>query len=310
MPFTEASKMARKKTKLTEEQIRMQELAGLRPPRGTPSPPSEFLFPTVVHDTRRVQRLLDLEVARRVGVPHATTPIQGVVAVMVPEHWVGTRIDADWSAYFRIISQNGQPVIGEVRIFPNERPGAPAQAAGQWSAEALGVHAKVPRGGITSRLIKNKLKIPMIQDSARDLTAFAHVGPEDEQEPALATLRQEFAPPIAKKTKRGRIGQDDLFYVQLAAEYANLLASGNRKPVAAIATRRRLPRATVRDAIRQARQKGFLTEAFHGRPTGVLTPAAFEVLKQTPPPTNKGGSKHGKHLQKKMERQKRSRPRR
>jgi hypothetical protein len=290
--------------KLTEEQIRQQELAGIVQPSGK-RPRTEFTLPIVIHDPRIARRFIRREVAERADVPY-DIPASDVVEVHVPEHWVSQRLDDDWIGYFRIVSQDGQPVIGELRVFPNEGSQRRAMQAGEWSAQALGVRAPVPHGGITARLIRNKLRIPAVGASSRALTEFAHLDPP---EPALATLRREFNTPKETRSKRGRPPQPDFYYAQIAADYARLFEQGVRNPVGRIAAAHKIARSKIRDAVRRARTKGFLTRGFHGRPSGVLTPAAIEILEQLSQTTKRGGRKRGKHLPTKMERQRRKHPR-
>src|SRR5262245_36402344 len=80
--------------------------------------------------------------------------------VVIEERWIFTPMGIDWVAGFRLVSQDGRPTIGEFRLFPAEKQELTLEP-GQWSIEALGVHAKVPDGGITSRLLR-RVKFPMV----------------------------------------------------------------------------------------------------------------------------------------------------
>jgi hypothetical protein len=56
-----------------------------------------------------------------------------------------------------------------------------------------------------------------------------------------------------------RIGRPDLFYVKVAMQYAELIDKGHRQPIAEISRRRGVDVKKVRDMVRQARIRGFLT---------------------------------------------------
>src|SRR5688572_17617593 len=58
------------------------------------------------------------------------------------EAWVEVPINKDWLAAYRMVIQGGAaPVIAEMRVFPNEPN---RDQGGRWSAEYLGIKAKVP----------------------------------------------------------------------------------------------------------------------------------------------------------------------
>src|SRR5262245_11188551 len=67
------------------------------------------------------------------------------------DYWIETAIDGKWMAAFRLVAnKRGQPVIGEMRIFPAEGKREP----GRWSGEFYGVYSEVPADGITAKLIR------------------------------------------------------------------------------------------------------------------------------------------------------------
>src|SRR5437870_4382974 len=74
----------------------------------------------------------------------------------VTEQWFTVPVDTEWIAAFRLILQiegnDYVPTLGELRIFPSEA--FPSPGPGLWSAEALGLFARVPPGGITARLLR------------------------------------------------------------------------------------------------------------------------------------------------------------
>ena len=74
--------------------------------------------------------------------------------------WVEVPLAQGWMVAFRLSPQDGQPVIGEIRLFPDES-NAPykdgtrwRRPAGRWSGDYPGASAAVPRGGITASVLR------------------------------------------------------------------------------------------------------------------------------------------------------------
>ena len=57
----------------------------------------------------------------------------------------------------------------------------------------------------------------------------------------------------------------DTYFAVLAGQYAGLVQAGARRPIALLATQRRERPSRLRDAIHQARVRGWLTEGLRGR---------------------------------------------
>ena len=71
----------------------------------------------------------------------------------IPHLWLKVDVDDDWRADLRLAIQGNRFVVSEVRLFP--RPGSDSPAGDSWpEAETSGVHAKVPAGGLTARLLR------------------------------------------------------------------------------------------------------------------------------------------------------------
>src|SRR5262245_9480507 len=241
-------------------------------------------------------RDLPIPVLQSLGVSFTeSTAYRAHGLVVVEERWIFTPIGIDWVAGFRLVSQDGRPTIGEFRLLPAEKD-EPRLEPGQWSIEALGVHAKVPEGGITSRLLR-RVKFPMVTSGGAGFLGVALAKPSIRSSRGLA--RQGAAPefwernddeesdlpfkvkrPAATIARRGRLPRPNLFYAQLAAEYAALVKGFDRRPVSTIAKRLKLAQAKVRDMISAARKRGFLSRGQQGRPGGELTPAARTLLQQ------------------------------
>src|SRR5262245_40279635 len=86
----------------------------------------------------------------------------GKVAVL--EVWREVSVGPGWMAALRLLPRPGRVIVGEVRLFPDERP-FPGRHVGRWSAEYLGVAAPCPPGGVTGRLLR---RLPL-QAVLRDL---------------------------------------------------------------------------------------------------------------------------------------------
>jgi hypothetical protein len=186
----------------------------------------------------------------------------------------------EWTAAFRLAVQNGQVVVAELRLFPFE--GAKTDldlqqgAAGTWSGEILGMKAHVPRGGITARLLR-RIPFNRIREVVERCVKFAV------KEYGSAIVGLPFSDwkgkTIPEETRRrGRPGWPDHFYARLARRYATLVRKGRANPVAELSKALHIPHPQIRDAIKRAREKGFLTEGLPGRAGGELTPKASELL--------------------------------
>jgi hypothetical protein len=196
--------------------------------------------------------------------------------VIVDDAWLEIAIADKWMSAARMIIQDGQAVVAELRVFPRERdPGA--GQAGEWSAEVLGNRATVPGGGVTKGLLR---RIPM-RESAAHLRSLLKAWQAAGGFPAQ-TVEQGF--PGVVLTDRPRpergTGRPDLFFAKLASDYADLVAKDPRRPVAELARRRGFKPAKIRDMLREARERGLLSFSRRGQAGGELTARAREILRQ------------------------------
>jgi len=197
--------------------------------------------------------------------------------------WFEASIAPRWRVAFRLANQGGQPVIAEVRVFPDE-PGE--RPAGRWSGE-YGVKTKVPPGGITARVLRQI----RTQTFRRELSAIRkrhaeHLGELARSDPSFPLTS---APSL---TTRGRKGRSDRELARIALAYEAAYASG-RPAIAAVAKAARLSLTKARDAVHRARTRGLLSPASkRGKGGGLLTPLGREILKQGA--KSKGGKRHGK----------------
>jgi hypothetical protein len=171
-----------------------------------------------------------------------------------------------WTAAYRLTVQDGAVVVGEVRIFPQEPPGR--ALPGQWSAEVLGIRARVPWGGITGRLVRVK-----VTEHLRVADQVLRQSDDWLRHPlALDAARRRAQPGL------GRPRKPDLWYARAAGRYAAALRGGSTRPVVDVAAQLGLTVARARDAIHQARARGLLTPGTRGRRGGALTRKALGLL--------------------------------
>lgn len=229
------------------------------------------------------QRPVDRRTARALGLDRLEMPYKpestlwpGHGAVRVDDFWLTMDLGDGWRAAFRLMPHRGQAVVGELRVFPDDE--FPGQDPAQWSAEYLGVRAwarvRAPlRTGITARLLRRvplgghlKYARELITKLGRSKYTWQDLGD-----------RGLFSERAEKRERADR--RPDVFYARIAQQYADLLAAGSRRPVADLAERRRLASSVVRDAVRGARERGFLTMGTPGKPGGVLTSKTAKVLR-------------------------------
>ena len=201
-----------------------------------------------------------------------------VGAVEICEDWVETPLGDDWVVAVRILPQDGQPVVGELRVFPSE-PGRPVYG-GRWSAEVLGDKAKVPRGGLTARLLREV----RIGESLRFFTS----GFRDRHKSWLELIgiwpqgRRGYTLPSTRNVSRlGRRGKPDIFYANIAKDYVKRVIAGSRSPVKEMAKARRFPPENMRDMVHEARRRGLLTSGKQGKLGGGLTDEVRAILAPT-----------------------------
>ena len=216
--------------------------------------------------------------AKRLGVPSAQVLTRGPDQVVVDHVWLDVPIDADWLATSRLVVQEGQLVVGELRVIPRERENP---VPGRWSAEVVGVRAQVPPGGLSARTVR---RVHLSDHLAHGQEVLAWVM---EQHGGAGggggRLLRQFGilPPDEDRPRPvRRAGKSDRFYARLAAAYAELVSSGGRHPIKTLAQRRRVESATIRNWIREARVRGLLTRGVRGRATGDLTPGARRILEE------------------------------
>jgi len=186
------------------------------------------------------------------------------VAGLVPvfEAWLEVPLTRTWRAAYRLHLQGGIAVVSELRVFPNEHTGDRRPAdhpPGVWSAEFLGADAQVPRGGLTSRLLR-RVKI------RAHLPAVSEILGRVQQYTGHAVVTD-----VPSIRRWGRVGPADERLAAVASEYVKLIGRGSTQPVSAIAKATRTPVGRVYQWLYRARQRGLLTRPPRGIPGGRLT---------------------------------------
>jgi hypothetical protein len=194
-------------------------------------------------------------------------PVRGdqltqVRMVSTRDLWILEAID-HWQAAYRMAVQDGAAVVAEIRLFPAE----PHWPAGEWSGVLRGLHASVPRGGITARLL-------------RRLRLGAHVL---EGRHVLVKLRQAASAKGKRSTLRDMLRTDGLTHAaapqrpkvggrkpsrdldRVATVYRAALEHGDRAPVQAVARALGIKSKAASNAVDRARTRGLLSPTTRGR---------------------------------------------
>ncbi len=192
------------------------------------------------------------------------------VLVSTDEAWVESTFADGWIAAYRMLVQDGVPVIAEMRVFPDEPARDPT---GRWSAEYLGMRATVPKGGITARLVRR------IRPGEHYQAACSRVHGVGKGKRAGRRWESYQSNLRNNLSGRGRKRKPDTFFLKYAADYANAFKEDPTNPVEAVSLKRGLSREKVRAMIWQCRQRKLLDPVIQGRPGGDLTPYARRLLK-------------------------------
>jgi hypothetical protein len=223
----------------------------------------------------KVTAFVDRQNAERLRVPFSAVSAE-LVQIDLGD-WALLDFHKDWTAAARVVTQNGQPVIGEIRILPRQQD--PADSFDLRSATA-----PVPDGGLTVRVYR-KVKLRDITSlafsAARSLALLAAHGAIPHDHPAAAVLAN-FFPAMKKMAKTKRERKPDLFYTLMAAKQLDLVDRGVPKPNVELARAYGVPASKIRDGLSEARRRELLTHPIGpgGKAGGVLTPKAINLLQQ------------------------------
>lgn len=125
-----------------------------------------------------------------------------------------------------------------------------------------------PDGGLTTEILRSiplsRLRRILVEHPRLHEIVGAMYGPEHVAE-------------LERARRPGRKGRDVAFYAGWAAEYVDAAAT-SRRPNAVLAERHGESVATVREFIRQARDRDLLIGGHAGKAGGALTPKAKRLL--------------------------------
>jgi hypothetical protein len=211
---------------------------------------------------------------------------QGYGGEPVLELWVEAPLGDEWVAAFRLLEDQGQMVIGELRVFPAEddRPpgeiggettAARVRPAGRWRAEHEGSDAWAPEGGLTARLARS-VRFDVSRPFAGE--ALVHVLGIYPDHEAWRRHLGTLALPDMPGGNRSR--STDVERVRVVAKYVAKVQEGSRKPVAELAAESNWSEGRLRQILAEARRRGWLTATPRRQAGGTLTEKALEILRR------------------------------
>jgi len=184
--------------------------------------------------------------------------------------WLRMQVDKEWTAAYRVLIEDGWPVIGEVRIFPTEPSGVE-----EWSAGKLGLRAKAPAGGITASVIRG-VRLGVVRGEVSRILEYVRAHHPSLLEATEVSLRPK---EVREKKAAGRPPLSDIQYARLAAYYVGRCERDSHSPIVDTAQHFKIPTEKARAQLHQARVRGLLTHPTQGAARGVLTEKAKEALK-------------------------------
>jgi hypothetical protein len=208
----------------------------------------------------------------------------------------GTWEAAPWRVAYRLLPQDGEIVVAELRVFPHL--GSPGFEAGSWNVES----DIIATGGITARLMRTEVVVgrhvfQLLPEfwfettslktgrSAHELT----IGPFAQLLNAWLGRLGYHATPGRRPSRCGPKGRTDGELAQMAEVYVAACESGEATPVKIVAEAFGVAPSSARDALHRARKVGVLTRAGIGRAGGQLTKYGRSLLRAKPVETKKKG---------------------
>jgi len=176
--------------------------------------------------------------------------------------WVEADLDDSWRLAIRVVPQNGEPVVAEVRVFPKEadRPGY-----GEWSGVLCDQSdVVVPPGGLRARTLR-EVRLGVVRSTYRETVAFWRKVEEKTGEPLLSDVGWDFTPAAGRRRR-----QPDSFYAAVAATHVEAILDGSRHPNVAAASAlaamwgREVTANQVRAWVEEARRRKLLDHPRRG----------------------------------------------
>lgn len=178
--------------------------------------------------------------------------------------------DHEWVGAFRFVTQNGTPVVAEVRVFPN------AETPRKLGEAPRGDDA-VPAGGLTRTFLQSEVAF------SEALSTYA-AATEDfvsrYGKPAEAALKRTRT--SRKRPRRGGPKVEDIEwlhrYLVPLDRWVKLVNQNPPHPSATAEIARKHP--SFAHLLTTARRRGLITPAMPGRASGRFTPKAEALIRQ------------------------------
>ncbi len=186
----------------------------------------------------------------------------------VVDRWVEDSLGDGWRVWFGLQWTGVDHIISELRVF--YRPAI---------TDSLEVPVfQVPAEGLTARRLRG-IRFEAARRLAREALEEAIASHYDAD--GLRRYLEEAR--LARTTalrpeRRGRWTDAD--YVALAARYVGKVRDGSRAPVADLAAEMNYSPARIRQALKRARDRGWLTKTVRRRAGGTLTDEALAIARR------------------------------
>jgi hypothetical protein len=206
-------------------------------------------------------------------------------SVETSELW-GRSTHGAWDLRARIESQDGSPVIAELRVLPSP--------SDRWVKGLASNPPETPPGGLTTRALRGMTLGDLLRFVSEELAATVEF--ESEKNPDAPVFHpaesrrfnwQDFDPGTLDAPRApGRKGHPDSFYAAVAAAYLQALRAGSTAPVEDTAQslnedwRTAYKPPYFRDLLAEARRRELLTRPPAGRAGGELTDKGHAALKE------------------------------
>lgn len=175
-----------------------------------------------------------------------THDIADIGLVLDSSVWVEIPLSGGWMAAFRLANQRGQPIVAELRLFPEEDDrkvvrrtallpqlttgaikGIIRRPPGEWSGEyGMAKNIKVPVGGVTARLLRT-IRVKLFKDVMRTIIERLKKGEIERSRKNTDSMNA-----ITEHIKKGRLSdrRKDLLNVEMESlkketGFLDLLAS-------------------------------------------------------------------------------------
>jgi hypothetical protein len=184
--------------------------------------------------------------------------------------WVEYRLDESWVAAYRLVPQDGRPVIAEARIVPYVEKLPPGASPGTFIGEA-------PRGGVQSAQLAALRTEAVLRAQLDVIEWWDSCG----QREFLERIQRRFGfDPVAVRSTAARrphaAGDEEL--ARIASEYVRECQAGTPAPRKSAAASLCISEGQLAKRLHAARERGILSGARPGRAGGELTSYGKRLL--------------------------------